>query len=207
MIVIGVGATSYTTVARNGRNTDRASELQKLANALEEYRADHGLYIESGGGTGYWGGTSHAEFEGAGVDCANPSQGERFCCLVGGSIASNFDDEILDGSGNIIGYWYCPEPYNVYIGSDVSLRKDPFETHTADSIYHYASDGKTFALVARHYEGTPPDGHRLSESMFYYCNAKSFQAGFNWDTTYAVFSPEIRQPTVTEATGHTVPCP
>lgn len=184
-ILVSVGAVSYSTAQRNARNADRASELTKLAVALEEYFADHGSYIPTGHGGSYWGVTG-GEFEGAGVDCLNPSQDERFCCLEGGSVASSFSD---------LGIWFCPPPYNTYITSDVRRRADIlYEGTSNDAIYHYASDGQSFAIVTRHYEGIPPIGHRLSDSQFYYCEADNFQP-FDWSHTYAVFNTDIRQPT------------
>lgn len=193
VIVVAVGAASYTTVAKNSRNTDRQAEIERLAIALEEYRADHGSYIPTGTTGSYWG-IYGGEFEGVGVYCGiDPSQKDRLCCLHGGTIASTF----IDSDG-----WTCPQPWNTYISDDLTFKQDvlyndPINPTREIGSYHYASDGRTFALVARHYEGTPPVGHRLSDSKFYECEAKKFQA-FDWTNGYFTFSPEVRQPTATE---------
>src|SRR3990172_10027955 len=43
-ILVSVGAVSYSTAQRNARNAQRASDLNKIALALEEFYSDHGFY-------------------------------------------------------------------------------------------------------------------------------------------------------------------
>src|SRR3990172_6134679 len=44
VIVIGVGAASYSTVARNGRDSQRKADLKKAQLAIESFYSENGAY-------------------------------------------------------------------------------------------------------------------------------------------------------------------
>lgn len=189
VIVVGVGAASYTTVARNGRNSQRQSDLQKMANALEEYYSDHGQYPPTNGG----------RFETAG---AYVNTEDKFACLLGDPYATNINNFSL-------AHWPlfpipCKPPFNVYIaqGDNSKLPFDPLYERINDiSAYGYASEssGQSFVLVTRYWEGTVPSENIFTEANepFYFNKPAPWPIKGEGDTPlqYFVRSPsEPREP-------------
>ena len=48
VILITIGAVSYSTVNRNARDSQRKSDMEKIKLALEEFHADNGAYPDEG---------------------------------------------------------------------------------------------------------------------------------------------------------------
>lgn len=197
VIVIGVGAASYTTVARNARNSDRATDLQKIAEALEVYYADYGTYPVTSPGPS-------PQVQAAGYDCAN----DVICCLYGGTLAQAV--RLGHPDPNI---WKCDTPANFdsnreYIkplaiqGSYGSgIPTDPNYTANvvglfSEGYYVYVSGGQKYALITKEYEGSAPEKHRFNSSHDYYDEAVSWGGGslysfdpLLWTDQYVLDSP------------------
>lgn len=205
-ILVTLGAVSYSTVARNSRNADRKADFAKIRQALEEYHADHGAYPNTGGAhvtNQYWegGGTgagADGALQGAGRSCNTSGTGEAFCCLFGGTTAE--DNKPNDPISST-----CQYPFNRYLlESDMDNRYDPLfatDHNPFTNVYLYASDGQTYVLVTRRYEGLPSDQNERftrANEPFYYCEFKDENPTFDWDSQYYVRSDNRRVPTDAE---------
>jgi prepilin-type N-terminal cleavage/methylation domain-containing protein len=193
VILITIGAVSYTTVNRNARDSQRQSDLAKIAAALEEYYADHGTYPNTNVG---------GQFETAGRDC----DFDKICCLLGGTIAEN------NVKASPPSTWKCTAPFNSYInpGEQMGavgsvhtfkgiprdpLTVDPYEYSSAanpDNSYAYASNnGQSYVLTTMKYEGSPPSSNQfsLTFSSYYYPGASTWRSDIDWANQYAIKSP------------------
>ncbi len=201
VIVIAVGATSYTTVAKNSRDSQRQATLHKLQEALEEFHADHGSYPPTFGTSSYWG--EGGQGQEAGRYCnENPSH-DSFCCLLGDIYADNvfLGDNITH---------VCDEPRNSYLSSTAFFlngdRYDPKFRPTAaasfndTTYYKYASDGQSYVLVAPNYEGNIPSKNKFSSTSapYYWCEMQDWiGATVSFDNAYFARSDRQKTPSAT----------
>lgn len=161
VILIALAAVSYTTVQRNARNDQRKADLNKIAIALEEFYADHGFYpsTENGLGDATW-------------ESAGRSAGDHIRCLLGPTYNNTSFPKgtkknycsYITSSGTLTNL-----PANVYIANadPNKLPKDPAYTDAFAAAYAYVSDGRTFALATRHYEGSSPSEHRFTGGEYW----------------------------------------
>ncbi len=176
VVLISIGAVSYTTVNRNARNSQRQTDLQKIATALEQYFGDHHFYP-----------TTNGYMQTAGKD-----NQDAIWCLLGGTYAS---------TAPLNGGWSCTRqadgttpilpPYNVYLSSIPSDPNSP-----SPPVYAYASNGQTYVLVTMCYEGVAPADHLFTTSTPYYNKAtswsgsKTVSCNYDWSSQYFVSSPQ-----------------
>ena len=208
VIVIAVGATSYTTVNRNARNAQRAADLNKIAAALEEFYADHGFYPSTRSSTnpnGSWEAASRT------VD------GDHTNCLLGGTYNTSFTktsgwydwcgmNPANDSSGGLpTPPWLTSNlPANTYIvnGEFDKFPRDPVN-HGDAAIdlrpYAYVSNGQTYAIATRYYEGLAPTENRLVSGNEYWTSGspwdselKNCASGAGVPCNYVVRSPNHR---------------
>lgn len=141
VVVIAIAATSYTTINSRTRDNQRQSDLNKIAQSLEQYYSDHGTYPNTNNG---------GQFEAAGRSCTN----DKICCLLGGTIAQNVQ-------ASPPSTWKCLAPFNTYIADYNHIPKDPAynDPQNIEAAYAYSSDGQSYILVTRHYEGKAPSSH------------------------------------------------
>lgn len=186
VIVIAVGAVSYTTVARNARNAQRQADLATIAEALEQYFADHGEYPPT-----------NKRF--VGMFYTYSSQGDDILgCLLGDPAATYINFTYQNPPQN----WPqppCKEPRIAYIaqGDRNRVPRDPSfagsdtdETgfwQDGNSTYLYSSNGQSYVLVTWHYEGTAPENNRFTcQKQPYYWNSSGNQGGKDNNQYYLV---------------------
>ncbi len=100
VIVIGVAAVSYTTILRNGRNSQRKSDLKKISQALEAFYSDNKYY------------PSDTDF----VGCLTGSS----CTLINGKPSTNVYLQSIpaDPQGSSSDYQYLPNKDSTFPGVD-----------------------------------------------------------------------------------------
>lgn len=193
VIVVTVAATSYTTVARNSRNAQRVTDLQKIANALEEWYGDHGFYPS----------TSHVSNSDGTWEAAGRTPNDHTRCLLGGTHNTNFVP--TGGFHHSCSYpTFGPDsnlPANVYIanGDPDQFPRDPIRHQIPGvdlSLYAYVSNGQSFAIATRYYEGLAPERNRLVPGSKFYSNGSPWDAelknctsGVGAPCNYVIYSP------------------
>jgi hypothetical protein len=98
-------------------------------------------------------------------------------------------------SQNLIALGKCPSgPVNTYIagGDPGKLPFDPSykSIGETEAPYAYASDGQTYALVTRHYEGSAPNGYQFTSADPYWVMATIWNStpGY-WNNQYVLHQP------------------
>jgi len=150
-ILVVAAAVSYSESQKRARDTLRRSDLQKIALALEEYYQDHKEYPPT---------NSNPQ------TACTYSTGDSACCLLGGSIAANVNAGAT-----------CDLPRNTYIG-DGNFNAFPRDPRNNQS-YIYISNGQSYVLVAKNYEGKVPSGNVYSSTEPYWASVTGWDPAAN----------------------------
>ncbi len=187
VVLITIGAVSYTTVNRNARNAQRQTDLNKIAAALEDFHADHGFYPS----------TFHVP---AGIlfQSGGRSPQDQLTCLLGGTNNTSFvanpgmqnTCDYRDSAGKV----YSNLPDNIYLanGDRFKIPSDPLfnDITLPEANYNYASDGQTFALVSPLFEGDASVDKKFTPSDPYWSFALAWNSDINfWNNNLVIHQP------------------
>lgn len=153
-VLVSIATASFSQVQKKGRNGKRESGLHLIATALELYRQNHGFYPT----TYAIGGAPFPQTTGLypNLDVIN--------CLLG-SPAANLVSYInyTCGLNSFVSppINYAISPFKVYIPK---IPTDPIvDVSSTSNNYAYLSDGQTYTLLTRNYEGVAPSDHVLGD--------------------------------------------